>query len=119
LDQISLLLISWLKNLLVQLDQQSLEDGDVADKTVNFERRQHICDGHKDQRRQSFQVGIDEEDVSRLKEIVTVDEDERIQSVQAEFVDFTPFRPQTRNFQYQDVRSDGQFPVEVFHFHRN
>jgi hypothetical protein len=112
-----------LKNLLVQLDHQSLEDGDVADKTVHFERRQHVCDGHKDQRRQSFQIRIDEEDVGRLKEVVSVDEeverDERIQSVQVEFVDFTPFRPQTRNFQYQDVRSDGQFPVEVFHFRRN
>jgi hypothetical protein len=121
-DQIPLFLGSWLKNLLVQLDHQLLENRDVANETVDFKRSQQICGGDEDDRSQSLQICVDHEDVRRLKEVMSVGEDveehERIHRVEIKLVNLVSFGPQTRDFQYHDVYFDGTFPIEFFHLDR-
>jgi hypothetical protein len=95
------------------------EDAGLEDEVAHFDGRQPVGEDHEDYRGEGLQVGVDQEDVSRLEDAAAADDKVQhcgVQGVEVWLVAFCASGPKTHDSQNHDVCVDYGLPLEFGRF---
>jgi hypothetical protein len=121
LGHYDLLVVSGTKFFALHLRHEPLQCPALPNEHQHFGRCQQFREQRENHCGESFQVLVRVDDVCRLKEDVTVVENNDEDHVECVFVQLVQLstRPKTQNFQGPSVHTYRGFPGELFHHDRD